>query len=75
MGFGSDTKRKVVQYFDNAWDAKGTNGYLDVTITAPEQPKQDFDEIGFTDFEYDIRDINWKHAIHNQWIYLRAKKW
>jgi SAM-dependent methyltransferase len=75
MGFGDDTKRKVVQYFDNAWDAEGTNGYLDVTITDPEQPKSDFDKIGFTNFEYDIRDIKWKHAIHNQWIYLRAKKW
>jgi SAM-dependent methyltransferase len=76
MGYGEDgpSGRRLVPYFGNDWDAKGTNGYLDCTVNDPSEPAYDFKQIGFKNFSYDLGDMTWKHANHHQWIYLRAQK-
>lgn len=76
MGYGDSGPggRRLAGYYDNEWDAKGTNGWLDCTITDPSQPKHDIEEIGFRNFSYSLTPMEWKHANHHQWIYFRGQK-
>lgn len=64
---------KTVRYFDNATDAKQTNGLHDVTVMSPEEPEKDLQSIGFTDFQFDLRPTG-PGDTHNQWIFVQASK-
>jgi ubiquinone/menaquinone biosynthesis C-methylase UbiE len=70
-GVGEVFSHRVCQYYENLWDVKKTNGKLDCTISDPNQPKKDLEDIGFKDFSFNLRDMNWNHP---QWIYFRGQK-
>lgn len=54
MAFGDDHPNSV-GYFENPYDAKGTNRSLDVRVESPEEILQDLNRIGFKEFDYWIR--------------------
>lgn len=70
MAFGGHNT--TVQYHVNAYDARGTNGGLDVAITDPKQITNDLDKIGFTDISYTLSKSYYDDA--PQWIYVLCKK-
>jgi len=72
MGYGS-VHPKSVGYYENKWDATGTNGTLDCRVEDEKQLADDLDAIGFTDFEYWLRPTG-PADIHEQWIFFRARK-
>lgn len=71
MGYGASNNSKMARYYENKWDAPETNGRYGANVTSPSQPQTDLEEIGFTNFSYDLRDMTWNHP---QWIYFRGKK-
>jgi ubiquinone/menaquinone biosynthesis C-methylase UbiE len=71
MGYGATPSSKMVEYYDNKWNATETNGRYGTNITSPSQPQTDLEEIGFTGFSYDLRDMTWTHP---KWIYFRGQK-
>ncbi len=71
MGYGAALTSKMVEYYENRWDAPESNGRYGANVTSPSQPQTDLEEIGFTSFSYDLRDMTWTHP---QWIYFRGKK-
>lgn len=75
MGYG-DNGSGNVRYLENFIHANGTNGQKDVMITQQdiEYLKFDLEEIGFVDFEYDIRDVGPGDRAHINWIFFRATK-
>lgn len=72
MGFGKVHKR-CVNYYDNYYDANGTNGQCDVMVESPDQLEKDLIEIGFKNFEYTIGKVG-PGDLHSNWIYFSAKK-
>jgi SAM-dependent methyltransferase len=72
MGFGSPSPM-TVGYFEDNFSAEATNRSCDTEIADPSEPKKDFDQIGFVDFEWTIRPVG-PGDIHPNWIYLTAKK-
>jgi hypothetical protein len=72
MGYGSPSPQ-TVGYYENYYDADGTNRTCDVCIESPEQLKKDLLEIGFTDFNYVIGPTG-PGDFHPHWIYFNAKK-
>ena len=76
-GHGGGMDYPVVGYYDNVYDAKATNGNLDVSITNTEDLRKDLeDKIGFVNFDYDIVPEGWGGMArnHKNWIYFRAQK-
>lgn len=78
MGYGTfgnprATNINISTYYENKWDAPGTNGVTDVTIQSYEQLQKDFEEIGFKDFSYYIGPTGPGDA-HENWIYFRGTK-
>ncbi len=78
MGYGKDLKhynggldRKG--YFENYYDADGTNGILDVRVTNENDLISDLKKIGFREIEVQIRD-SFSDTGHPQWIYVKCKK-
>lgn len=71
MGYG-DAHPNGRDYYDNYYEAEGTNSKCDVMITYPSQIIDDLDEIGFTDIEYEITKSYCD--FHDQWIYVKARK-
>jgi ubiquinone/menaquinone biosynthesis C-methylase UbiE len=76
MGYGSDLQSKLgfrVAYFENYYDAKGTNSDCDVRIQNIEDVVNDLANIGFVNIETEIRESysDWGHP---QWIYIKAYK-
>lgn len=69
---------KCAKYFDNAWDASGTNGSFDVTIDNPDDLVSDLSKIGFNNISYQIApewDANNQCYNNNDnWIYVKAYK-
>jgi ubiquinone/menaquinone biosynthesis C-methylase UbiE len=72
MGFGNSHPNSV-NYYDNFYDANGTNSACDVRVEDPGQLKSDLEKIGFIDFDYDIRPVG-PGDRHTNWIFFRAKK-
>ena len=78
MGYDKpDTKfpnRSVATYYENIYDALKTNGRHDVTISDPNNIKNDLiNKIGFKTFEYNIRQAG-PGDFHANWIFVRAQK-
>ena len=70
MGFGEGQGK--AEYYDNHWDAQGTNSLHDTKVTDPDQISGDLERIGFTDFSHAIRPpFDDGHAA---WIYVKALK-
>ena len=72
MGFGSPSP-KTVGYYENFYDAKGTNRACDVCIETPDQLEKDLLEIGYKDFQYIIGPVG-PGDVHPNWIYFSALK-
>jgi ubiquinone/menaquinone biosynthesis C-methylase UbiE len=73
MGFGNNPKFKTVGYFENYYDAQGTNSDCDVRVENAEDLISDLKKIGFTNITYTITP-SWSNAVHEQWIYVKAWK-
>jgi ubiquinone/menaquinone biosynthesis C-methylase UbiE len=81
MGFGKNENRtfKTIDYFTNNYNAMSTNGEVDVQVSSVDQIKTDLDKIGFTQFNFNIRETGpfppWSGMRgHPNWIFFRAKK-
>lgn len=72
MGYGKNHP-KSVDYYDNCWEANGTNGSMDCRIEDVNQLESDLKTIGFENFEYWLRPVG-PADIHEQWIFFRAYK-
>lgn len=59
-------------YYENFYDAEGTNSKNDVYIENPEDVVKDLESIGFRNISYVIRPPFFDH--HQNWIYFRAYK-
>jgi SAM-dependent methyltransferase len=64
---------KVANYYDNIYDAIGSNGEYDVRVTSPEQIISDLTKIGFKNITYKI-EKSYDDYIHTQWIYVQCSK-
>lgn len=79
MGYGGKPekiKEKVIRwakYHDNYYDAPGTNGWCDVSIEDENDIKADLENIGFTNFSFDIRPTG-PGDNHRNWIFMRVQK-
>lgn len=71
MGFGD--REDGCEYFENFYEADGTNGWHDVMIHDPADLQKDLEDIGFKDFTYSIEPCG-GGDMHDNWIYFRAHK-
>jgi ubiquinone/menaquinone biosynthesis C-methylase UbiE len=72
MGYGSPSPM-TVGYYENYYDAQGTNRTCDVCIETPEQLEKDLLEIGYKNFQYIIGPVG-PGDVHPNWIYFNAYK-
>ena len=72
MGYESISPT-TVGYFDNDFSTSSTNGGRDTNVSTYEEPKNDLEKIGFTNFEYWIRDTP-QQGNHAKWIFFTATK-
>lgn len=72
MGFGTNHPR-TVGYYDNFYDAPGTNSMMDTRVEDPQHLKSDLESIGFSNFDFDIRPVGPGDG-HTNWIFFRAQK-
>ena len=72
MGFGSPSPM-TVGYYENYYDATGTNRRCDVCIETTEQLESDLTKIGFKDFKYKITQTG-PGDCHPNWIFFNCKK-
>jgi ubiquinone/menaquinone biosynthesis C-methylase UbiE len=72
MAFGPEDGAKAL-YFDNKYDAVGTNSMFDVRVTSEEDVKKDFESMGFTNVTCEVTD-SFSDGQHPQWIFIRAEK-
>jgi ubiquinone/menaquinone biosynthesis C-methylase UbiE len=74
MGFGGKTNSDAVaNYHDNIYDARGTNGFYDVSITNEYDLVEDLNKIGFKNYSSDIEKVG-PGDNHRNWIWFRAEK-
>ncbi len=76
MGFGSDLESPLgprVSYFENYYEAKGTNSVCDVRIQNEETILKDLASIGFVNLSSQIRD-SFSDSGHPKWIYVKCYK-
>lgn len=72
MGFGSPSPM-TVGYYENYYDATGTNRRCDVCVETTEQLENDLIKIGFKDFKYVITNVG-PGDCHPHWIFFNCKK-
>jgi len=72
MGYGENSP-DTVDYYDNYYDAPGTNRGCDTNVISPEQVEQDLIKIGFTNFKYTICSTG-PGDYHPNWIFFNAQK-
>jgi ubiquinone/menaquinone biosynthesis C-methylase UbiE len=71
MGFGTQHPN-TRDYYDNYYDATGTNSACDVRVTDPNNIVDELTSIGFSNITYIIRPA-WDD-LHGEWIFVRAEK-
>jgi ubiquinone/menaquinone biosynthesis C-methylase UbiE len=72
MGYGKNSPQ-TVGYFDNFYEASGTNRTCDVCIENPNQIESDLQSIGFKNFQYTIGQTG-PGDCHPNWIYFNVEK-
>jgi ubiquinone/menaquinone biosynthesis C-methylase UbiE len=72
MGFGHPSPM-TVGYYENYYDAQGTNRTCDVCIENEKQLEDDLIKIGFSDFQFKITKTG-PGDVHPNWIFFSAKK-
>lgn len=77
MGFGVGLEdqfgRPKSSYFDNDYDANGTNSSHDVRVQNENEIINDLEKIGFVDVKTEIRN-SFSDAGHPKWIYVKCLK-
>ena len=75
IGFGGrPDPHKCSGYYDNAYDAFGTNGWHDVAVEREDQLVDDLvDKIGFKNYKSDIRPTG-PGDQHRNWIWIQVEK-
>jgi len=76
MGFGQDLTSPIgprSSYFDNVYDAHGTNSAYDVRVQNEHDVITDLEEIGFVNIVTQVRN-SFSDYGHPQWIYIKAYK-
>jgi ubiquinone/menaquinone biosynthesis C-methylase UbiE len=71
MGFGARINSSG--YYDNNYEAIGTNSWCDTRVEDPKQLETDLVNIGYNNFNYDIRPVG-PGDKHQNWIFFRASK-
>lgn len=72
MGYGSPSS-STVGYFENFYEATGTNRECDTEVPSANHLLTDLTEIGFEGFEHKIGPVG-PGDYHPNWIYFRAVK-
>lgn len=72
MGFGTGRTAPTADYFDNVYEATGTNSLYDCRVTDPQQVISDLTEIGFKNIKTEIRESFSDN--HKQWIFIQCTK-
>lgn len=76
MGYGNGLESPLgprVSYFENHYDAPGTNSICDVRIQNEEEVINDLKEIGFVNITTEVKE-SYSDSGHQQWIYIKAYK-
>lgn len=75
MGYGEEIKPNENRYgyYENFYDASGTNSFHDVRVQSESEIIEDLTNIGFVDIETYVRDA-FSDSGHPQWIYVKAYK-
>lgn len=73
MGYGGRKRQQWVEYHEDAFDAKATNGYHDVSVTDEKYLVDHLTKIGFKDIVTFIRPTG-PGDHHVNWIWVQCKK-
>ena len=76
MGYGNDLESPLgprVSYFENYYDAKGTNSACDVRVQNVDDVVKDLTEIGFINITTEVKQ-SYSDTGHTHWIYIKAYK-
>lgn len=76
MGYGSDLNSPLgprVSYFENYYEAKGTNSACDVRVQNVDDVIKDLSEIGFINITTEVKE-SYSDSGHSHWIYIKAYK-
>lgn len=71
MGFGR--REGAVSYYENRFDAPGTNSACDTMVENADYLENDLRSIGFVDFDYWVRPTG-PGDVHAHWIFFQATK-
>ena len=76
LGYGEGFESPIgprVSYFENHYDATGTNSICDVRVHTEEEVINDLKEIGFVNITTEVRE-SYDDSGHPQWIYVKCYK-
>jgi ubiquinone/menaquinone biosynthesis C-methylase UbiE len=76
LGYGEGLESPIgprVSYFENYYDAPGTNSMCDVRVHTEEEVINDLIEIGFINITTEVRE-SYDDSGHPQWIYIKCYK-
>jgi ubiquinone/menaquinone biosynthesis C-methylase UbiE len=76
LGYGEGLESPIgprVSYFENHYDATGTNSICDVRVHTEEEVINDLKEIGFVNITTEVRE-SYDDSGHPQWIYIKCYK-
>jgi len=76
LGYGEGLESPIgprVSYFENYYDAPGTNSVCDVRVGTEEEIINDLKEIGFVNITTEVRE-SYDDSGHLQWIYVKCYK-
>ena len=76
MGYGHGLESQLgrrVSYFENYYDAPGTNSMCDIRVNNEQDIIKDLTEIGFVNITTEVRD-SYSDDGHPQWIYVKCYK-
>jgi SAM-dependent methyltransferase len=76
MGYGEGLDSELGRrssYYDNSYDAKGTNSVHDVRINNEQDVIDDLTNIGYVNVTTEVRE-SYSDSGHTHWIYIKAYK-
>lgn len=76
LGYGAGLESSIgsrVSYFENYYDAPGTNSICDVRVQNVNDVIEDLTKIGFTNISVEIRE-SYSDSGHTHWIYVKCYK-
>ncbi len=74
MGAGKSPNSNDHSYYDNYYEAKGTNRHADTMVEDPEFLRKDLEKIGFKNFKFWLRPPMPGETAHKHWIFFQAIK-